>query len=512
MMQNISVLVTIMVISSFTMLYLNAAVKPIVGAKDFRIWLFSWASLTTVAFLSPKLLLALVFTGVFLWIMGKKVDNKVALYFAILFVLPGYAVQTVIINLNYQKMVGLTLLLPLFLGFVFGRDQNKPPRHIADLFLVLYLILLFILQFRGIFIKPGEGYILTYPAVIKYGFDLFLEFFLPYYVVSRYIRDFEQLKKAITAIVVICLLIAPIAAFEIGTTRLLYLIIPQSMGFEWAIGEVFRDGMLRATASIEHPLYLGMLMMVGLGLYLFVANYIKSPILKMIGLGIMLLGLLAPLSKGPWTGTALMLFMFFISGHNKFKNSILIAMGAIIVAIAVSYSGYTEKVLSLLPFVGNVDTGNVDYRAMLFEQSLIVIEDVPWFGMYDPTKHKAMLPLYQGEGIVDIVNLYLGVAMTYGLVGLFLYLSFLATITLTLFKELFILKNRRAETFKCGKAFFCILIGLYLVMAVVANAPFLNTILFALCGLIVAYINMLKAERNKPFEKVQHYETTRVVN
>lgn len=512
MMQNISVLITILVISSFTMLYLNAAVKPVVGAKDFRIWLFSWAALTTVAFLSPNLLIAFIVSGVLLWLMGKKVDNKVALYFAILFVIPGYVVQTVIINLNYQKMVGLTLLVPLFLSYVFNRSQDKPPRHMADLFLTLYLLLLFILQFRGIFIKPGEGYLLTYPAVIKYGFDLFLEFFLPYYVASRYIRNFEQLKKAITAIVVICLLIAPIAVFEIGTSRLLYLVIPQSMGFEWAIGEVFRDGMLRATASIEHPLYLGMLMMVGLGLYLFIANYIQSPVLKLIGLGIMLLGLLAPLSKGPWTGTALMLFMFYVSGHNKFKNGILIATGVAIATIIIANSGYGEKILSLLPFVGNVDTGNVDYRERLFEQSLLVIQEVPWFGMYDPTTHKAMLPLYQGEGIVDIVNLYLGVAMTYGLVGLFLYLSFLATITLTLFKELFILKNRRSENFKCGKAFFCILIGLYLVMAVVANAPFLNTILFALCGLIVSYINMLKAERNKPFEKIHQYDTTRIVS
>lgn len=511
MMQNISVLVTILVISSFTMLYLNAAIKPVVGAKDFRVWLFSWASLTTIAFLSPKLLIAFIVMGAILWVMGKKVENKVALYFAILFVLPGYVVQTVLINLNYQKLSGLTLLLPLFLGYVFGREQDKPPRHMADLFLTLYLLLLFVLQFRGIFIKPGEGFVLTYPAVIKYGFDLFLEFFLPYYVASRYIRNFEQLKKAIAAIVFICILIAPVALFEIGTTRLLYLVIPQNMGFEWAIGEVFRDGMLRATASIEHPLYLGMLMMVGLGLYLFIANYIQSPILKFIGLSIMLLGLLAPLSKGPWTGTALMLFMFYVSGHNKFKNGILIAVAASIFTIVIVNSGYTEKILSLLPFVGNVDTGNVDYRERLFEQSLIVIEDVPWFGMYDPTKHKAMLPLYQGEGIVDIVNLYLGVAMTYGLVGLFLYLAFLATITLGLFKELFIQKNRRSDSFKCGKAFFCILIGLFLVMAVVANAPFLNTILFALCGLIVSYINMLKAERNKPFEKIQQYDTTRVV-
>lgn len=512
MMQNISILVTIFVISSFTMLYLNAAIKPIVGPKDFRIWLFSWASLTTVAFLSPKLLIAFVFSGVFIWIMRKKVDNQLALYFAILFVIPGYVVQTVIINVNYQKLVGLALLFPLFLGFVFGRDSNKPPRNIADLFLILYLLLLFTLQFRGIFIKPGEGYVLTYPAVVKYGFDLFLEFFLPYYVASRYIRNFEQLKIVLTAIVMICLIIAPIALFEIGTTRLLYLAIPQTMGFDWAIGEVFRDGMLRATASIEHPLYLGMLMMVGLGLYIFVANYIKNPIYKLIGLGIMLVGLLAPLSKGPWTGAALMLVMFYLLGHNKFRNGIFIVLGTIILAVGIANSGYTDKVLSLLPFVGNVDTGNVDYREVLFEQSLLVIEDVPFFGMYDPTKHKAMLPLYQGEGIVDIVNLYLGVAMTYGLVGLFLYLSFLLSVTFSLFKELLIQNDKRLETYKCGKSFLSILIGLYLVMAVVANAPFLNTILFALCGLVVAYVNILKAGRNKPFEEVEQYATTRVVS
>lgn len=510
-MQNISILITIFAISAFTMLYLNAAIKPVVGTKDFRIWMFSWATLTTVSFLSPKLLIVFVVAGVFLWVMAKKVDNKIALYFAILFVIPGYVVQTPIINLNYQKMVGLALLFPLFMGFVFGRNQDKPPRHIADLFLTLYLFLIFFLQFRGIYITPDQGFVLSYPAVIKYGFDLFLEFYLPYYIASRYIRNFDQLKIAIAAIVTIGLLIAPIALFEIGTTRLLYLAIPQSMGFDWAIQEVFRDGMLRATASIEHPLYLGMFMMVALGLYIFIANYITNPFYKMIGLGLMMIGLLTPLSKGPWTGTALMLMMFYIWGHNKFRNGILIAIGFTILAIIITNSGYADKVLALLPFVGNVDSGNVDYRGLLFQQSLIVIADVPFFGMYDPTKHEAMLPLYQGEGIVDLVNLYLGVAMTYGLTGLFLYVSFLLAVTLGLIKELLIQNNKREEMYKCGKALLSILLGLFLVMAVVANAPFLNTILFALCGLVVSYINMRKADRQKPFEGIEEYATTRVV-
>ena len=36
-----------------------------------------------------------------------------------------------------------------------------------------------------------------------------------------------------------------------------------------------------------------------------------------------------------------------------------------------------------------------------------------------------MEDLRQGEGIIDLVNTYLGVALSYGVIGLFFFLSFI---------------------------------------------------------------------------------------
>lgn len=511
MANNLSVLITILGISAFTFIFLNKSLKPALGSKDFNLWIISWVCLTSISFLSFNLLMLFALSGLFIFIISKKVENKLGLYFAIIFVIPGYLLQTPLLNLNYQKVVSLTILFPLFLAMKFTRKDQKPPRSMADVFLAVYLILLFALSFRGIYIKPGEGNILTYPACIKFGIDIFVDYFIPYYVASRYIKTFDQLKTALFALVTICIILAPLAVFEIGASKLLYLVLPGSLHTEWMIGEVFRSGMLRATTSIEHPLYLGMLMMIGLGLYVFVSNYIKNKFLMFVGLGIICAGLIAPLSKGPWTGTAVMFVMLYLFSTNKLKNGAIFIMLMSILTVIVLNSGQADRIISLLPFVGNVDSGNVDYREVLFQQSLIVIQDFPLFGMFDPTKHKAMLPLYQGEGIVDIVNLYLGVAMTSGLVGLFLYLSFLFTVTFSLIKELFIMEDKKSMEYKCGQSFIGILFGMYLLMVVVANAPVLNAILFALCGLIIGYINILKRARNKPFEAIESYSTTRVV-
>jgi O-antigen ligase len=59
----------------------------------------------------------------------------------------------------------------------------------------------------------------------------------------------------------------------------------------------------------------------------------------------------------------------------------------------------------------------------LAEKGWEIVMEHPLFG--DQFPFPEMEELRQGEGIIDIVNTYLGVALNYGLIGLFFFVSFI---------------------------------------------------------------------------------------
>lgn len=511
MASNLSFLLIVLSISSLTFIYLSQAVKPVVNASDYRSWAISWLGLTAISFVIPNALMLLVLSGLFIFWISKKVENKVALYFMVSYVIQGYIHQTPLLNVSYQTILGITILLPLFFGIMVEKKDRNTPKSLADLFLILYLLLVYILMFRGLTTKSSAGYTLTYPSMVKIGATYFLQYFLPYFVISRYFKRFEQVKTGVFAIVSFCMLLAPLAVYEIATTSTLYGSIPENLGVEYDMAFVMRAGLLRATASIDHPLNLGMLMMIALSLFIFVSHYIKNKLLVLIGFGLLTIGFIAPLSKGPWSGGALSLIVIYLLSPNKLKNGFLaVAVMSVTVGILLA-NGYSDKVISLLPFVGTEDTGTTDYRALLFKQSLIVIDEFPLFGMYEPTLHDAMLPLYQGEGIVDLVNVYITIALQSGLVGLFLFSSFLLIVVFSLLKELILFKDKRSLEYLCGNCLLASLLAMLAVMISVSNTIATSTILLSLCGLSVSFTNIFKKERKKTIGDLATYSTSRNV-
>ncbi len=506
---NLTALFYVLSISGLAYLYLSKAIKPITNPKDFNIWISAWTVLTSVAFLATDLLQFFAVSAVLIFYFYKRIENKFYLYLILLFVVPGYIYKLPIITLNFQVLIGLFLLLPIFIALTFRPNSSDHfKKSFADIFLVSYLTLVFFLDFRGVFVRPGEGIQLTYISCIKNGINIFLQFYLPYFVASRYLKNFEQIKHAAIAFVAICLIISPIAISEVVLSDLLYLNLPNTLNVDWSLKEaVIRSNLVRATASIEHPLYLGTTMLIAVMLYLFVSRYIKNKLLALIGGLILIGGLLAPLSRGPWTGALLATCCYMMLGKQKVRKFAWGLSIASITVLMVSLTGHLDDLISFLPFVGNVDEGNIDYRAQLIDTSLILVEESPFFGTYNPEYHKAMQSLVQGEGIVDIVNLYLGVLLNYGFVGLFLYVGFFTTVTLSLFKALSLIKDKSSPEFTLGKSLLAILIGLFLVMTVIANSGFFNTLLFILVGLSVSYVRTIK---NAFIPEEEKYPTTKV--
>ena len=78
----------------------------------------------------------------------------------------------------------------------------------------------------------------------------------------------------------------------------------------------------------------------------------------------------------------------------------------------------------------SVEAENVDYRRTLIDVAFDAIWASPWFGGIDIYTVEGSASLTGGGGFIDVVNSYVGILLTSGFVGLFLFLGLFATICL----------------------------------------------------------------------------------
>ena len=165
-------------------------------------------------------------------------------------------------------------------------------------------------------------------------------------------------------------------------------------------------------------------------------------------------------------------------------------LGVIVVPLLlVSPAG--DKIIDLLPFVGTVDEGNVTYRQRLLELAILVVIDNPLFGAFDYFYSAAAQELTTGDGIIDIVNTYLGVVLSSGLVGLTLFTGFFTTVAVGLFKGMRRVPGRNDELHLLGRALFATLLGILVIIFTVSSISIIPVIYWSLAGLCVAYARIL---------------------
>jgi O-antigen ligase len=155
-----------------------------------------------------------------------------------------------------------------------------------------------------------------------------------------------------------------------------------------------------------------------------------------------------------------------------------------------------QKVLNLLPFIGQVDESNVTYRQRLLDNAWLVIERHPWFGSVDYLQTPEMLSMIQGQGIIDIVNTYVRVALDHGISGLLLFALFFALAGLGVFKSL--RQAKEPEPRLLGRALLATLAGVLLTIFTVSSISVIPWMYWTLAGVCVAYAN-----RPKPPLKTQ---------
>jgi O-antigen ligase len=290
-------------------------------------------------------------------------------------------------------------------------------------------------------ISPNEVSAFTFTDALRRAFLFFITIYIPYFVVSRSVTSRRVIVEGMAALCLSCALMAAIALFETARHWLLYAELADHWGYGIPISSYdLRNADLRAMASAGHPLALGYLLAMAFGFWLYLQSHLKSSKYR-FGVSLLLwLGLFATYSRGPWIIAACVFFIFYALRPRAFPGLLKAGTIAALLMVAISLSPLGDKILKALPFFSaSQEDASVVYRHRLFDHALQIIQDSPLLG--DQYALLKMQDLRQGEGIIDVINTFVGVLLGNGLVGLSLFLGF---ILIALFKSLTV--SRRIAT------------------------------------------------------------------
>lgn len=458
----------------------------------------SWLGLTGLAFIGGTYWLYAAAAAVTLWLGGLRTRNALALYATLLFVIPpfqaaipGFGILQQLFELTHPRLLALFLLLPL------ARRVKQAPssgnfraRVAADSLVLGYLVL------QAALALAREENLTNGLRQVWY---LLLDVGLPYYVTSRALRDPAQLREVLAAWVTAALLLAAIACFESQRHWLLYYTLPASMGLHWGMGSYLgRAEALRVSASTGHAIALGYVMTVAAVFFGYLWPKLKRRLWSRNIAGALIAGgVVAPLSRGPWMGGLAMLSTYVATGpHALSRLMIMLIGGSAILALLILLPG-GEKVIDLLPFIGTVETTNIDYRSRLLEQALIVAQQNLWLGTDTFLQTPEMQTLIQGQGIIDIVNTYLQVLLSTGVIGLILFVGIFLSVGWQIYRALSSLPSRACDDARMGRALLAALAGTMVTIFTTSSITVIPTVYWCLLGLGVAYVRVVHTTLSK---------------
>lgn len=490
MITNLKALIVVLALAMAVFFVAKPICLRFMKEQDFVFRRNIWLALTVIGFLSPSFwLYAIAAFPLMIW-AGQRDHNPLALYLLVLHVVPpiDMVIPGVIINqlfvLNNYRILAFAVLVPMAIKYFQQDDKLKLGRYKwFDAFIISYLVLQFV-QFI-----PYEDVTNT----MRRGIFLVIDWFLLYYVVSRYCIKREVLIESLAAFSLACALFVPIAVFESATSWLMYPGIGDVWGSPMDFSYLFRSDTLRSQASAGHSLLLGYLLAVAFGLWLFLSRSTTKRTVKVFaGLAIWA-GLIAAYSRAPWIAAIIMLVIYYTMGANSVSRVFKIIFIGIPFIALLLLSPVGPRIIDNLPFVGTVDATNVDYRQRLAEASWRQIELNPFFGNVQFMEN--LEDLRQGQGIIDLVNVYATVAMLYGLIGLTLFIT---PFLMGMFETW---KASRQSTFvdlelsRLGASLFACMLGTAFFLATCSLYMAVPYVFYLLCGLSVAYGQIYTIEK-----------------
>jgi O-Antigen ligase len=476
-----------------------------------------WIAVTVTTFLAHNYWLAMLASALIVGFGSRREQNPAAMYCVLLFAVPefdmpisGFGVINYLFEMKHSRMLALALLLPAALKLAGQQRAPNPRLHLPDMLFVVY--------FLYVFVATATADSVT--GLMRFAVYLLLDHALLYYVITRSVVDRRRLLDTLAAFFMAMAIVGVIAGFENVRSWLVYesLRIPLGVPLQdigtYLLRATEDGGYLRAYVSMGHAIALGFSSMVAITFLLALARSFSPPAsaaamqrgapdqtIKLLGMAVMLMpvvGLLAAVSRGPWLGCAIVMLLGLSFGPGARQRLLwmLAALPVVIAALLILPQG--QKFIDLLPFIGTVDPGSVSYRTQLLDRAMIVFWQNPIFGSMHYLTNPALEEMRQGQGIIDIVNAYVGVALAYGSIGLLLFIAPSAYALWASWTTSRRLAGQDPDAEAAGRALAMSMLGVLLVIGAASHyfhIPIVHWLVFSLC---VAFASSAPSWRHAP--------------
>ena len=483
--------IVVFVVSALALIFFRRPFSHSLGAKRFNNWRNLWLAIVVSAFFITNYWAFLFVSGLIVFVLSRSEPLKPAIYLLVMASIPtigahlgGFGGINRLIEVSPQLVFMAILLIPaLFVARHMKKIARSGSR--ADLFFLLWLILQVFLAIRA----P------TFTHMLRTGLEQFLAAAPLYYIFSRYPKSFEDIRILTGALILPILVLSVVAIPEFLRSWHVY----NSVSTNWfgmiPFSYTARAGFLRASTSVINPIVWGFLAMTAFGVGLAFFNDRISRFYRYAGLGLLLFGLIASMSRGPWMGAAVILVMFVLAGRKMAARTAQLGaagMFAFLIALATPFG---QTLINLLPFIGSSSTDTVSYRQQLLEAGWAVMMQSPFFGTGDYLSHPLLQPLRQGQGIIDVVNTYLQIGLESGFVGLTLFLLIFLCAVQSLRKATKSARRYDAKLALYCQAYLATMIGIMITIFTVSSVGQIPIVYWSFLGLAVAIARIEEAQR-----------------
>lgn len=489
--EHLRSMVVVLVLATVVLTFAKAPACAVAStAGDFARRRNLWIGLTLILFFAHNYWIYIVLAGALLLFVQAREPNKMAMYFFVLLAVPAIpakvpalGIVNFLFDMHYIRLLALVVLFPAFLSLRKQPGVEPFGRLLPDKLIACYLILIALLTVEHVPFTVTLRQAVFYP---------FVDVFLPYYVASRGLKSVADFRDALMAFVVAALILSLTLAFESARGWLLYHAVDDALGAHWGFGQYQNRGTnLRALGTTGHGIAAGYVIAVAMGLFLYLRKLAPSPMARNLAWLLLTVGLIAPVSRGPWVGAAAMLLVFIATGPAPVRGFAKLGLLCVIVVPLLLVSPMGGRIIDHLPWVGTVEEVSVVARERIGEVSIQVMLQNPVFGRFDFLDNPAMQALRGSDGLIDLFSSFVTVGLSSGLVGLSLFVGALLAVALSIYKSVRSLADRNDDRYVLGRALIATYLGILVIIGTVSLIEIIQAILWSVAGVGVAYARML---------------------
>ena len=447
-----------------------------------------WITITLTAWLSGSIWVVIGTIICLTWLPFLKHNTeRVCFYMFLIPVVPSYMVElfgsgafgaNLLFELDYPRILILVILTPIFINLLLFKRNNILIQNSLDLCVFGYLLLTALLEFRSD----------SLTVALRQQFLLFVDVFIPYYVISRYFHAPQNIRPIFWVISFSGVIVATIGIIELISNYVLYsgLVFYLDMIPTRKFFPQYRWDLLRIWGSMNGPLVFGFVLVLSVAATTYLyrrAAHLR--IYALSGLAVLMVALFLTTSRGAWLGVLtfyLVLFYFHLE-QPKYRLTLMFFGLALIV---LGWLWFDRLIYSI------DSTGTFQFRLNLLKSSFQIISQNPLFGTSKLLDVQG-IEVARSGGIIDIVNTYLQILIKGGITSFLLFVCILsAAIVGTVRQSRLFKRNHRQEEALIGRYLIAIMISIALIIFTTSSIPVIPTYYWIFIAICSAYIGRKK--------------------